>query len=91
MNSMAKTRVKTTYECIGPYGSTETHTVHCEHNLSTDIVTFYDDNGEVFLVIDESTSNNLWKALCRLIYPYKFEWGGELNELVEYSDKNTII
>jgi hypothetical protein len=82
---MSKTRVKTTYEASGPWGSTETHDLYCKHNHSCDITTFYDSNGEVEDMVFESWSDNdKWDAMNRLWMPFKDEWNGELKDGVEY-------
>ena len=83
---MSKTRVKTTYESEGAYGSTETHELYCLHNHSSDYVTFYDENGEVESMFfgQWSTGNDLWDAMQRLWFPFKDEWHGELKDGVEY-------
>lgn len=83
---MGHTRVKTTYDVMGAYGSTETEELYCHHNHSCDTVTFYDRNGEVesMYFSEWSSGNDLWDAMNRLWYPYKYEWGGELKDGVEY-------
>lgn len=44
---MSHTRVKTTYEAEGNYGSTEVHELYCHHNHSSDTTVYYDSDGSV--------------------------------------------
>ena len=84
---MSHTRVKTTYETEGVYAYTEVHTLYCHHNHSCDIITFYDEDGEVVHMSFQEWSmnhNDLWDAMNRLWFPYKDKWGGELKDGVEY-------
>lgn len=84
---MSHTRVKTTYNVEGAYGSTETKTLYCHHNHSNDSITFYDEDGEIYpMIFNEWVSgNDLWDAMNRLWYPYKGDWGrSELKDGVEY-------
>jgi len=83
---MSHTRVKTTYSVEGAYGSTETEELYCDHNHSCDCITFYDKKGNVQSMVFCSwvSGNNLWDAMQRLWFPFKGEWGKELNDGVEY-------
>lgn len=83
---MSHTRVKTTFERPGNYGSTETVELYCHHNGSCDSVAFYYADGNVVDMVFESwvTGNDLWDAMQRLWFPFKGEWHGELKEGVEY-------
>ena len=83
---MSHTRLKTTYSIEGLFASTDTLTLYCHHNHSTDRVTFYDDDGSISTMqFDEWVSgNDLWDAVLRLMMPYKGEWGKELKDKVEY-------
>lgn len=83
---MSHLRVKTTYESEGGYGSTETHTLYCHHNLSCDFTTFYTEDGEVASMSfgEWSSGKDLWDAMIKLYSPFKDEWGGELKDGVEY-------
>ncbi len=88
---MSHTRVKTTYSVEGVYASTETKTLYCHHNRSSDYTTFFDDENETDTTImcfgEWETGNDLWDAMNRLWFPYKGEWGGELKDGVEYYNK----
>jgi hypothetical protein len=44
---MSRTKVKTTYNIEGAYASTETKTLYCEHNHSTDTVIFRNEDGSI--------------------------------------------
>jgi len=83
---MSKTRVKTTYEVMGAYGSTEVKSLYCFHNHSSDTTVFYDEDGSVSDMCFEewSSGKDKFDAVERLWYPYKGDWGGELKEGVEY-------
>ena len=83
---MGKLRVKTDYEVEGPYGSTDIETLYCFHNQSCDCVTFYDSKGRVesMAFCEWSSGNDLWDAMNRLMWPFKNDWFGELNNHVEY-------
>ena len=83
---MSHTRVKTTYEIEGAYGSTQTVELYCHHNHSCDCTTFFNSKGEVesLFFCDWSRGNDLWNAVQRLMFPFKDERGAELKEGVEY-------
>ena len=83
---MSHTKVKTIYEVMGSYGSTENRTLYCHHNHGGDTVTFYNARGEIESMNFDSWSpgNDLWDAMNRLWDPFKDEWGGELKDGVEY-------
>ena len=83
---MSHTRVKTTYEVQGSYGSTETIELFCHHNHSCDYITFYDKDGDIVgMQFGEwIKGNDLWDAMNRLWFPFKNEWGKELKDGVEY-------
>lgn len=87
---MSHTRVKTKYqEQVDRY--LEERTLYCHHNHSADIVSFYGQDGyTIKLCFDDTTENNLWDAINRLIFPYKDKWGDELLEDVEYYNEGEI-
>ena len=80
---MSSLRVKTTYNLLGDYGSTEIHELACVHNNSCDIVSFYSD-GECILTVEDTEKNNLYEAIQRLYSPFKDKWFGDLKDNVEY-------
>lgn len=86
---MSHTKVKTTYDIEGPYGSTEKRTLYCHHNHSCDTIVFYDEDGSVTSMAfgEWSQDNDLWDAMNRLWFPFKDEWNGELKDGVEYYTK----
>jgi hypothetical protein len=83
---MSHTKVKTTYQTEGAYGSTETHTLYCHHNHSCDCVTFYNERGEVesMAFCEWISGNDLWDAMNRLWFPFEGEWNDKLKNDVEY-------
>jgi len=85
---MSHTRVKTTYAVEAPYAATETVELYCDHNHTSDYVSFYHKDGDyVTMVFNEwETNNDLWDAMNRLYYPYKNnDWSkGILKDNVEY-------
>jgi len=83
---MSHTRVKTTYAVQGAYGSTDTVELFCHHNHSSDITTFYWEDGEVVNMVfgEWETGNDLWDAMQRLWFPFKGKWHGPLKDNVEY-------
>ena len=94
-DNMSHTRVKTTYSVEGIYASTETKTLYCHHNHSSDYTTFFDDENETDTTImcfgEWETGNDLWDAMNRLWFPYKGDWGcSELKDGVEFYQKPNI-
>jgi len=68
---MSHLRVKTKYNTEGSFGSTEEKTLYAHHNLSSDYVTFYDDDGDVIMVVPDTIDNNVLDAINRLYDPYE--------------------
>jgi len=89
---MSHLRVKTTYAVMGNYGSTNYEELFCHHNLTADIVSFYNKDGTtVDMVFSEwEIGNDLWDAMQRLYYPYKEEWGGILKDKVSFYKKSEL-
>lgn len=83
---MSHTRVKTTYASEGEYGSTEYHTLYCDHNHSLDCTTIYDEDGDVESMnfCEWESGNDKQDAMERLLFPFKDKWHGELKDGVEY-------
>jgi len=83
---MSHTKVKTTYNVPGNYGSTEKVELYCHHNHSYNTTTFYNKDGSVTEMSFESwdKDNDLWDAMERLWFPFKEVWGEELKDKVEY-------
>lgn len=90
---MSHTRVKTTYEQQGEWASTEERELYCHHNHSTDITSFYEDDGSVAnMIFQEWGNNDKWDAVVLLWSPFKQGWSGELKDGVrrwngEFKDK----
>lgn len=68
---MSHIRVKTKYQTEGAYGSIEERVLYADHNNSCDIVTFYDQDGNWLLSVEDTMDNNLLDAINRLYAPYK--------------------
>lgn len=83
---MSHTKVKTTYQVEGPYGSSEERVLYCHHNHTCDYMTFYDSDGQVqeMFFQEWSEGNDLWDAMIRLWSPFDGDWGQKLREGVEY-------
>jgi hypothetical protein len=63
---MSSTRYKTTYCTEEEYGQTKEYNLYANYNNSSDIVTFYDENFEPILIVQDCVSNNLMEALIRI-------------------------
>lgn len=83
---MSYTRVKTTFEQEGGYGSTDTIEIYCLHDNSRDITIFYYADGTVVdMVFQEwSSGKNKWDAVAKLMLPFKDDNYEELQDGVEY-------
>jgi hypothetical protein len=83
---MGKVRVKTTYSEMGNYGSTNTRTLFCVHNSTSDTMTFYNEKGEVpsMAFHEWENGNDLFDAMIRLSSPFVDGWHGKLKENVEF-------
>ncbi len=83
---MSHTRVKIVYSEQGSYGSTDKVELYCHHNHSCDITTFHYKDGDLVSMCfgDWDSSNDLWDAMNRLMFPFKDKWGTELKDGVEY-------
>ena len=60
---MSHIRVKTEYDVEEPYGSTEKQVLYCDHNNSSDYVTFYDQNGGWLFCVEDTRDNNMLAAI----------------------------
>lgn len=80
---MSHYRVKTNYQTEGPYGTEETKTLHAHHNLTADIVTFYDDDGSVLFMFPDTIKNNIFEAMKRLMEYHK-PGTSQLSDGIEY-------
>ena len=86
---MSHIRVKTKYGEPGDYGSTDVRTLYCDHNLSIDCTSFYEEDGELALMYFHDWTSEYGdkkEAMKRLEFPYKGEWGKDLKDGVEYWD-----
>lgn len=77
---MSHYRCKTKYNTEGSYGSIEEQTLYAHHNLSCDIVSFYDEDGDCILSVDDTMGNNQLDAINRLYSPFAEFKTGKLYE-----------
>jgi len=70
---MSSVRVKTTYNTEGPHGTTEEHSIYANHNNSSDYVTYYDENGDIILVVPDTIDNNILDAIMKLYVPQTYK------------------
>lgn len=83
---MSHTRVKTTYLVSGPFGSSETVELYCDHNNSCDTSTFYYADGSIADMFFEDwvSGKNKFDAVLRLMSPFKEGSHTEYKEGVEW-------
>ena len=81
---MSRIRLKTKYKTLGAYGTTEERILYAVHNNSSDVVTFYHEDGDVLMTIEE-IDDNMFEAISRLWAPWKDK--NQLNETVEYMNE----
>lgn len=81
---MSHVRVKTEYQVEGAYGSTEKKILYAHHNNTTDVVTFFDEDGIYLFSVSDTLNNNLIEAINRLYAPFKNS--KDLNSNVQYMD-----
>jgi len=67
-SELIKTKYKSTCDI---YGSTEERTLYCKHNNSSNLVTFYDEDGSILFIVEDTMNNNLFDAITRLYLPHK--------------------
>ena len=70
---MSHIRCKTKYNKEGSYGSVDTEVLYAHHNLSCDIVSFYDEDGDCILSVDDTMDNNLLDGINRLYAPHEYD------------------
>ena len=81
---MSHIRLKTKYKVQGAYGSTEERILYADHNNSCDIITFYYEDGDVLMAVEE-IDNNIFEAISKLYAPHKNR--SELIEGVEHMNE----
>ena len=70
--NMSHYRIKTEYNEPDAYGNPVKKILYAHHNISSDCVTIYDNDGRIILSVDDDTmDNNLFDALQRLIAPFQ--------------------
>lgn len=63
---MSRNYYKTKYNEEGDYGTINERTLYVSHNVSSDYVTFYDEDGSILLVVPDTLNNNILDAILRL-------------------------
>ena len=81
---MSHYRLKTNYNTEGHYGSTENNTLYAHHNLTCDIVTFYDEDGEFIMAVPDTLDGNILEAINKLYAPFDND---KLVDGVEYMNE----
>lgn len=82
---MSHYRLKIKYNTEGNYGSVDEKTLYAHHNLSCDYVTFFDEAGEVIMIVPNTLDGNLLDAINKIYHPFKKD--NELDDDIEYMDK----
>jgi len=78
-------KTKFNVEC---FGQDEVQTLYAKHDSITDLISFYDDNGELLFIVEKNTINNLMDAIKRLYSPCEENlYGRKLNDNIEYVSK----
>ena len=67
---MSHYRLKTEYVSEGVYGNEDSHVLYVHHNLSCDVVTFYNEDGTYLFSFDDTMKNNMLDAINRLAFPF---------------------
>ena len=52
---MSHLRLKTKYYVEGTYGTTEERILYAHHNLTSDYVTYYDEDGDYLFTVPDSS------------------------------------
>ena len=63
---MSSNYYKTKYNTLGALGLVEEYNLYACHNISSDKVTFYDEDGGRLLVVPGNLNNNILDAILRL-------------------------
>lgn len=75
---MSHYKLKKKYNTEGAYASIEEKTLYAHHNLSCDVVLFYDEDGEFIMAVPDTIENNLLDAINKLYTP--FDENGNLED-----------
>lgn len=65
---MSHSIFKTQYFESGNYGSVIEKTVYADYDNSCDIVTFYDNDGDTLLTVEDTLDNNILQAMFRIFH-----------------------
>ncbi len=86
---MSHLKVKTLYSEEGDHASTIKKYLYCDHNLSCDISTIYNEDGKIQQMIFQEwdEGNDLWDAVKKIMEPFENESSDELKQGVEYYTK----
>lgn len=82
---MSHIRVKTTFQVEDGRGGFERHTLFVHHNLSCDIVSYFNEDGQFLFSVEDTTSDNLLDAINATYAPQ--EKDGTLSSGIEYMTK----
>lgn len=82
---MSHIRIKTTYQESDGRGLAIAKTIYADHNLSCDVITIYDSEGDVIFSFEDTEPNNLFDAIKRLVFPFKEN--RELADGVDYCNE----
>jgi len=63
---MSHSRYKTKYFEEGAYGETIENTLYVDYNNSCDIVSFYNENFDLILTVQDTVNNNLMEAMIKI-------------------------
>lgn len=63
---MSKFGLKIKYKEEGSYGSIEEHTLFCISNGCNDITTFYDENGSIIFLFNDTIDDNIFDKMIEL-------------------------
>jgi len=66
---MSHLYLKSKYSTEGSYGSTEEKVIYCHHNNNSDYVIFYDEDGEILLIVCDTIKNNILDVINKLYSP----------------------
>lgn len=81
---------KTKYNTEGDYGSINEEYLYSDHNTSNDYVTFYDQRGNIVLVVPDTLDNNILDAINRAYAPFKPELIKDGNKYADGVENMTI-
>ncbi len=84
---MSHTRVKTKYYTMGAYGSVDEKILYADLDNSCDMITYYDEQGRIILVVEDTQDNNILDAINRLYAPFR---DNKLDDNIEYASRDEM-